>query len=100
MGARTAFDYAMTKLVGDIRGGFAEKLRAMKDQGYISDREIDILGPMIEAGNAAAHRAWNPEPGDLDKILDELEHNLRNWFVRDGDASDVKGSTPPRRLVR
>jgi len=97
MGARTAFDQAMSKFVGDPSGGFKGKLDEMKQQGLIDEREIGILHPMIDAGSAASHRAWQPSPDVLNKIIDELERNLHGWFIREAAAAVVKSATPPRR---
>lgn len=96
MGARTAFDRAMFLLVGDPPGGFDGKLRAMVAAGHITEDEIGILKPMIDAGSAAAHRGWLPTPAILSAMMDELEHKLRDWFVRRLSAEAVRAATPPR----
>lgn len=96
MGARAAFDRAMFLLVGDPNGGFEGKLRAMVLAGHMADGEIDILKPMIDAGSAVAHRGWRPTSEVLSAVMDELEHKLRDWFVRRRSADAVRAATPPR----
>ena len=67
MGARAAFDRAMFLLVGDPPGGFTAKLEAMKAKERLTDRDLAILKPMIDAGSAAAHRGWLPNADVLAK---------------------------------
>jgi hypothetical protein len=96
MGARAAFDRAMElKLDGDY-GTFPAKLKAMQEAGFLDSREAGILGQMIDAGNAAAHRAWQPTRETVDSVIGEAQHTIWNWFVRDDAASAVKAATPPR----
>jgi hypothetical protein len=96
MGARTAFDRAMFLKVRDPQGGFGGKLAAMKALGLIDDRSIEILRPMIDAGNAAAHRGMIPARGVLDAVVNEMQRQLHDWFIRDDDASLVRQATPKR----
>jgi len=100
MGARATFDQAMSHFVGDPQGGFKGKLAAMQKLGRIDDRDTDVLQPIIDAGSAAAHRAWAPPPEILMTILHELDHKLYDWFIRDSAAAAVKEETPPRRPSR
>lgn len=56
VGMRTALDRA-TEVIGiDPAIGFDEKLRDLKDGGWIGATEHDILDVITNAGNAAAHR--------------------------------------------
>lgn len=99
MGARAAFDRAMDLKLGEDCGNFREKFKAMKVAGHVSDREIRILEPMIDAGHAASHRAWLPTLDLLLNVVDELEHKIRDWFIRETAAEAVRRATPPRRPV-
>jgi len=96
IGARTAFDRAMFLKVGDPQGGFGKKLAAMKALGLIDDRSIEMLRPMIDAGNAAAHRGMIPARDVLDAVVNEMQRQLHDWFIRDDDASLVRQATPKR----
>ncbi len=96
IGARTAFDRAMSLKVGDSKGGFREKLSAMQKAGLLDNRGAGILAPMIDAGNAAAHRGWVPTRDILDVVISEVERQLHDWFLRDDGASRVRSATPRR----
>jgi hypothetical protein len=89
-------DRAMVLRVGD-RGGFAQKLNYMVDQGYISENERDILEAITDAGNASAHRAYTPSKETLNDILDVTESFLHRQFVAPGAVDAIKSATPPRR---
>jgi hypothetical protein len=95
MGARTLVDMFMTKHVGDI-GGFDAKLAKLVEKGYLSTRNKDILSAAIEAGNAAAHRGYKPEKGDLERVIDVVE-NMLQFDVLDASAKALRSSTPPRK---
>ena len=59
MGARLLIDRIMNLTVKDI-GGFEKKLEAMRSGGYISENEKKhLLSPVVDAGNAASHRAYH-----------------------------------------
>lgn len=96
IGARTAFDRAMFLKVGDPQRGFMGKMAAMQEAGLLTQRDVTNLQPMIEAGNAAAHRGWVPTTEILDLVISEVEHQLHDWFFRDDAASFVRTETPKR----
>jgi hypothetical protein len=96
MGARTAFDRAMDLKLGEDRGTFEEKLKAMKLANHADDREIRILKLMIDAGHAASHRAWLPTLDVLSRVMTELERKIWDWFFRDAAAEEVRKNTPAR----
>lgn len=52
----------------DPNHGFAQKLTALEEQTVIAANEKELLLIMTDAGSAAAHRGWKPEPEDLDSI--------------------------------
>lgn len=51
---------------------------------------------MKEAGDASAHRAWNPEKGDLGTILDIIESMLHRYIILKNEAEEIKAKIPPR----
>jgi hypothetical protein len=59
MGVRTALDYVMTHMVGDI-GSFEKKLNMMVEKGHLSRDRKQMLEIVIDAGSAAAHRGFKP----------------------------------------
>ena len=94
-GSRTLLDRLMVLTVGD-RGTFGKSLSALVDEGKISNHEREILGSVLEAGNAAAHRAWTPEPEHLKTILDIVEGLIYTLLVSPKLAEELEEAVPSR----
>ena len=95
MGLRTVIDMVCVDLVGDV-GSFNDKLKALRKDGHVSDREIAILGIAIDVGSASAHRGHNPNKEDLNTLLDICEYLLKGVYVLPGVSQVLKATTPPR----
>ena len=94
-GSRTLIDRLMVLVVGD-EGTFRKGLKALKEEKKISEHEENILTPVIEAGNAAAHRRWVPTEEELTTILDTVEGLIHRLLVLPQLAEELKGSVPSR----
>ncbi|AEE87407.1 hypothetical protein FNFX1_1021 [Francisella cf. novicida Fx1] len=77
MGCRTIMDRILNDVIGDI-GGFAKKLGKFKDDGHISIKQFDYLKFLIDAGNASAHRAFQPSENLARILLDIIEQILKD----------------------
>lgn len=96
MGTRAVLDRAMELRGAEPGDDFAEKLSALVDKGIISQHEKEILLIMTDAGSAASHRGWRPEPDQIATILDVTEAFLHRAFVLGDAAAQVKDRVPPR----
>jgi hypothetical protein len=99
IGLRTALDRATEVLRIDPALTFAKKLTALKDGGWIGDTEKDILGVVTDAGNAAAHRGWEPDSSEIAQLLSAMDVFLQRAFIVGQKALGIKNSIPdkPRR---
>jgi len=96
VGMRTVFD-AATELLGiDAGGTFPEKLDKMLDLGKIGREEREQLNALVDAGSAAAHRGWKPEPYQLDTMANILEGFLYRAFLVPMKTQDLKSAVPKR----
>ncbi|MHB8534570.1 MAG: DUF4145 domain-containing protein [Sulfuricaulis sp.] len=95
MGLRTVIDMVCVDLVGDI-GSFADKLKALRSHGYVSDREKAILEIAIDVGSASAHRGHNPSMEDINSLLDICEHLLKGVYVLPATSEVLRKAVPPR----
>lgn len=103
IGIRTAFDVASEVLGVDPEQAFEVKLKSMEDSGLITPSQRDDFEVLINAGNASAHRGWNPSFKDLDPLVGSLEHFITDKFVTpqlrkksaDGVA-EVRSKVPQR----
>ena len=94
IGLRSAFDRGSEVLGVNADATFKDKIEALVKQGHVGRREAESLQILVEAGNAAAHRAWRPTPEALRSLLNLLEHFLHRSFFAQTDL-DV-----PRRQRR
>lgn len=100
IGLRTALDRATEVLGIDPAKTFDEKLEELRDGGWIGQSERDILGVVTDAGNAAAHRGWEPDSQEVSDLLSSLEVFLHRAFIVGQKALSIKSSIPakPKRL--
>jgi hypothetical protein len=100
IGLRTALDRATEVLGIDPAKTFDEKLNELRDGGWIGQTERDILGVVTDAGNAAAHRGWEPASAEITELLSSLEVFLHRAFIVGQKALSIKSSIPakPKRL--
>jgi len=97
---RTALDRATECLGIDPAKTFDEKLNELRDGGWIGQTERDILGVVTDAGNAAAHRGWEPDNQEITQLVSSMEVFLHRAFIVGQAALGIKGSIPakPKRL--
>lgn len=96
VGLRTALDRGTEVLGIDPAINFREKLNALKEGGWIGETERDILGVVTDAGNAAAHRGWEPNGKEIAALLDAMEVFLQRAFIVGKEALGIKASIPPK----
>lgn len=94
-GSRTLIDRLIVLIVGD-KGNFPKGLQALQDQGMLSQHERDILNPVVDAGNAAAHRGWAPSKEQLAIILDTVEGLIHRLLVLPKMAEELEEAVPNR----
>lgn len=95
-GLRTAFDRAVSYHAVDENQPLAAKVKALQERGFIGATEADILNTVVDAGSAAAHRAWNPTDEQLGQLLQALEHFIHRTVVVGEKVLEVKALIPQR----
>ena len=88
VGARTALDIVLVEKLGD-KGTFVEKLNALKSRGLVTEAEREMLDAVTEAGNAAAHRGYSPNPDDLVAVMDILEAVIEKLYFAEKKESEL-----------
>ena len=98
---RTALDRATECLGIDPAKTFDEKLDELRHGGWIGETERDILGVVTDAGNAAAHRGWEPDNQEITQLVSSMEVFLHRAFIVGHAALHIKGNIPakPKRLA-
>lgn len=77
MGARAILDVFITNKVGD-RGDFANGLNALVEENYLARVNREVIEVAINAGNAAAHRAYNPPSEIMNDVMDIVENLIQH----------------------
>lgn len=96
VGARTVFERASDFLGVDSTLTFSEKLKKLGGDGKIGVDEHNTLEVLVDAGNAAAHRAWRPRADELNTMIDVVESFLQRSFVLGDGIKKLKASVPPK----
>ncbi|TBN15069.1 DUF4145 domain-containing protein [Agrobacterium cavarae] len=94
-GSRTLIDRLIVLTVGD-KGNFPRGLQALQDEGKLSLHEREILSPIVDAGNAAAHRGWAPTKEQIAVILDTVEGLIHRLLVLPKLAEELEEAVPSR----
>ncbi|WP_162652146.1 DUF5655 domain-containing protein [Lentilitoribacter sp. Alg239-R112] len=94
-GSRTLIDRLIVLTVGD-QGNFRNGLRKLEDEGMLSVHESDILKPVLEAGNAAAHRGWSPNKDQIEIILNTVENLILRLLVLPKLSEELDDAVPSR----
>jgi len=95
-GLRTAFDRVVSYHAVDENQPLAAKVKALNERGFIGATEADILNTVVDAGSAAAHRAWNPTDEQLGQLLQSLEQFIHRTVVVGEKVLEVKALIPQR----
>ncbi len=96
IGVRTVFDRASHLHGIDHNANFQEKLRILREGGYIGTEELEYLNTLVEAGSAAAHRGWRPSLEQINTLVSTIELFLHRSFVLKGDIRNLKERVPTR----
>lgn len=102
VGVRTVLDMVLVSKVGDY-GRFETKLRKLEKNCHVTSSERERLKVLAEVGNAAAHRGFRADIGDLGIMIDILERIVQKLHVdpeKDKELSDhakrIGAGVPPR----
>lgn len=96
MGIRAILEAVMIETCGD-QGTFIKNLNKFQDLGYISDVQRKAVEPVLEAGHATIHRAFEPTDQQALVSLDITENIVESIFVSREKAGSLKGAVPSRK---
>ncbi|WP_363321726.1 DUF4145 domain-containing protein [Sphingomonas sp.] len=96
MGVRAVLDRAFELAGADPGGRFDEKLNSLRDDGVIGADEHATFVVLTDAGSAAVHRGWRPEPEQLETILVAAEDFLNRVAVMPSKIETLRQAVPPR----
>lgn len=95
---RALLETLAVEQVGDEHRTFRGKLEALKDRGFILERQIEFLNKSIyDAGSAAMHRSYNPTAQAVIRVLDAIEKLLHTIYIEPLVADELEAAKPPRK---
>ncbi len=95
MGDRTLVDLFIVRKIGD-QGTFVEKLKKLEQAGFLSAKNSELLGAALNAGHAAAHRAYLPQREQLWTVMDIVENLLQSDLLAK-QTKELRRNTPQRK---
>jgi hypothetical protein len=95
IGIRVVFDRVSELMEVDQTKSFAGKLDQLEKDGHISTGQRKALDVLTDAGNAAAHRGWEPSLEELKILISIMEHFVKGFALKE-EAETLKQSIPPR----
>ncbi|MCL6240138.1 DUF4145 domain-containing protein [Acinetobacter amyesii] len=93
-GIRTLVDRYIVRKVGDA-GTFAQKLKKMLENNHISSKQYEVLNTIIDGGNAASHRGFNPGQQMVKAFLESIEDIISLYFKTE-QIDELKKQIPQR----
>ena len=75
--SQTLVDLFIVRKIGD-QGTFVEKLKKLEQAGFLSAKNRELLDAALNAGHAAAHRAYLPKREQLWTVMDIVENLLQS----------------------
>lgn len=90
MGTRSLIDMFALQRVGDV-GGFAQKLKRLENEGFISTKDRLVLELALEVGHEATHRVRQPSLHECQGAL-EITENLLHRLILDERANVIRES--------
>lgn len=97
---RTGLDRATALLKIDPAATFDEKLKALVTAGEIAPLDYRVLAPLVNAGNAAAHRGWMPTSSELNTMTLILEAFLHRAFILNMQVKKLAKGIPKKKRRR
>lgn len=99
MGLRTVIDMACNDVVTDV-GNFHDKLAALHEKQFITERQRMTLRNALELGHAAAHRGHVPSRKEIAVLQDIVESLLKQLYVHEPASEKLKKSVPSRKTLQ
>lgn len=95
MGIRALIEYVMINKVGDNKT-FKNNLNKFQQEGYLSEKQRELIEPILEAGHAAIHRGYEPSSKDVLTVIEISEGLIETLFVHSKKANELEKRVPKR----
>ncbi|RUT26947.1 hypothetical protein C0V97_03810 [Asaia sp. W19] len=94
---RTLFDYCALKTSTPKDTSFKKKIEQMSASLGLNEHEKDTIATLVDAGNATAHRGWQPTLGDIDALLQVINPIVVRCLTQAPCLDNLKARIPARK---
>ena len=95
MGIRALLETIMIDKVGD-QGTFGNNMQKFMKEGYISEKQKDVIDTVLEAGHASMHRSYKPTKNDVVPLMDITENIIETIYINESKIKGYKDKLPKR----
>lgn len=95
MGLRAVVDWVCNDEVGDV-GGLGQKLNLLRERGYITQSDRELIENVVEVGHASVHRSYFPRCNDLELVIRIIQRLLEGVYVLGAASESSRDSVPKR----
>ena len=96
LGIRALVEAIMIEQVKD-EGSLGENINKFFEMGFVAPKSQEMFkSKLIEVGNAAMHRGYNPTIDDIKFLLDITEGFVESIYIHPKKAKEVGDRIPPR----
>ena len=95
MGIRALLETIMIDKVGD-QGNFGNNMQKFMKEGYISEKQKDVIDTVLEAGHASMHRSYKPTKNDVVPLMDITENIIETIYINESKIKGYKDKLPKR----
>lgn len=99
MGIRALLEQVMIGEIED-QGRFTDNLATFEKEGFVSPKQSETLGTVLELGHAAIHRNYSPSLKEIVAALDITEAILESVYRHGKLADEIKKRVPPRKKTQ
>lgn len=88
MGIRALLERIMIVHCGD-HGTFKKNIDQFENDGFISPKQKSAIIPVLDAGHASIHRAFEPKTNELIAALDITENIIESIYINEAKAMQL-----------
>ena len=95
MGLRTLLESIILDHIDD-KGNFKKNIDEFVKQGYMTNKQADLVSSVVDAGNAAAHRAYFPDAANILVCVEVVKHLAHGVYILGPMVNAMAKNTPSR----
>lgn len=95
MGLRALLESIILDHIDD-RGVFKGNIEEFVNRGFMTSKQADVVSSVVDAGNAAVHRAYFPNREDILLCVEVVKHLAHGVYILGPQVDELAAKTPRR----